>query len=303
MRTVHIMLRRRLLPSAIALTSVAIPAAAQETEYRLKQVEDGLYRFTAGNYRSMVWVAEDGIAVLDTLNAEAARLLKDTLQQRFDAPVRYVIYSHNHYDHAYGGDVFDDPGTVFVAHEHAYQDLLRTRADTTLPDLTFEDVLHLRMGNETLTMRYHGPNNGRGSVSMLFDEADVLYVVDWIVLGRMPYQDLKGYDIHGMMSSTRDVLDLDWDTFVGGHADMGDRAGVERYLAYLETLYAEVRDGMLTGKPLSILQDEITLEQFSDLAMFEEWRTQNIAGVYETLAETSYLLMRPEVDSPPAGRR
>jgi glyoxylase-like metal-dependent hydrolase (beta-lactamase superfamily II) len=277
---------------------ISAPASADSEDPVLEEVAPGLYRYVAGNYRSMVWVEKDGIAVLDTLNSEAAGRLKTMLADRFDVPVRYVVYSHNHFDHAYGGEIFDDPATVFVAHEDAYRDLRSTRARTVLPDLTFEEKARLRMGGETLTMRYHGANNGRGSISMLFEQARLLYVVDWIVVGRLPYQDLKGYDIHGVISSTREVLDLDWDIFVGGHAEVGDRAGVERYLAYLETLYAEVRDGMLAGKSLETLQAEITLDAFADIPMFEEWRAQNIAGVYDTLSRTSYMLMRPEVGEP-----
>ncbi|MCP1199090.1 MBL fold metallo-hydrolase [Notoacmeibacter sp. MSK16QG-6] len=291
-------LRTTTLLAALLATTTPLAAQVSEPQYALEEVSDGLWRYVAGNYVSMVWVTDDGIAVLDTLNDDAARWLSDELKKRFEQPIRYVIYSHSHYDHVYGGEVFDQPGVTFVAQEQAYQDLQRSKANAVLPDLTFEDTLRLRLGNETLVLRHHGPNNGRGSVSMQFERADVMYVVDWIVLGRMPYQNLKGYDIHGMISSTRDVLDLDWETFVGGHADTGDRTDVERYLSYLETLYNGVLQGMLDGKSLETIQSDLMLEEFSDLAKFEEWRAQNIAGVYETLDDTSYVLMRPEVSNP-----
>ncbi len=41
----------------------------------------------------------------------------------------------------------------------------------------------------------------------------VLFVVDWIVLGRMPWKKLWSYDIQGMINSTRDALNLDFDVF------------------------------------------------------------------------------------------
>lgn len=113
---------------------------------------------------------------------------------------------------------------------------MRSKAATRIPDVTFTHESALHLGGETLRLRFHGPNNGRGAISMLFEEQRVLFVVDWIVVGRMPWKDVKGYDIEGAIDSTVEILALDWDVFVGGHAEIGDRAGVERYRDYVEAL-------------------------------------------------------------------
>ena len=270
-------------------------AAEDDADYALEPVADGLLRFTAGPYHALVWVTDEGILLVDPLSDDAARWLKAELAERFDVPLRFVVYSHNHHDHAYGGAVFDDPGVTFIAHEWARDDLARSRARTTLPQVTFTDELAIRLGGSTLRLRHHGPNNGRGSVSMHFEDAGVMFVVDWIVIGRMPWKDLQGYDIEGMIRSTREVLNLRWETFAGGHAEIGGRAEVERYLAYLEALYAAVRDGMLAGQSLESMQQTIRLDDFADFKQYEAWLPLNIAGVYNTLADRSYLNMRPEV--------
>jgi glyoxylase-like metal-dependent hydrolase (beta-lactamase superfamily II) len=169
---------------------------------------------------------------------------------------------------------------------------VRTRTRTRIPDLTFREELTVHLGDSTVHLRYHGPNNGRGSVSMKFMPADVMFVVDWIVLGRMPYKDLKGYDIQGMIDSTREVLDTDFTTFVGGHGRTGNREDVARYLRYLETLYARVVEGRRSGMSLKELQGSIRLEEFSDLDRYEEWLPLNIAGVSRMLDDRSYLDMQ-----------
>lgn len=101
------------------------------------------------------------------------------------------------------------PGTTFVSHRLAQQDLLRTRAKTIIPDVTFERVMTLRLAENMVGLRYHGPNDGRGSISMLFRPAHVICVADWMVIGRMPWKKLWRYDIQGMIKSTRQVLALD----------------------------------------------------------------------------------------------
>ena len=271
------------------------PAYAQDTDYSIETVAEDLYRFSAGPYRSMFWVTGEGIVIIDPLNTEAAKWLSAELAKRYDVPIKYVIYSHDHYDHSYGGEVFDQPGVTFLSHEFARDSLVRSKAQTHFPEQTFEDEYALTLDGETLRLRYHGPNNGAGSVSFHFEKKDVLFVVDWIVAGRLPWKSFEGYDIDGMIRSTKDVLELDWDTFVGGHADIGGREEVIHYLDYLETLYASVLDGMIAGKSLETLKDEIRLTEFSDLKMFEEWRELNISGVYNQLKDKNYLLKRPEL--------
>lgn len=74
-------------------------------------MRDGLYRFTTGTHHGMVWVTDDGIVVIDTIDKDAASWLKAELNTRFDQPVRYLVYSHNHFDHIYGAEVFDNTVT------------------------------------------------------------------------------------------------------------------------------------------------------------------------------------------------
>lgn len=267
---------------------------ASESEYAIEQVKDNVYRFSYEHYHSAFMVTEEGIVVTDPINEEAANWLKSELAGRFDVPVRYMVYSHNHVDHTLGGEVFDSDTVTVVAHEFAAQDLEWTRAPTAMPELTFADELTLSLGDSRVELRYYGPNNGRGSVSMRFMPANVVYVVDWVVLGRMMYKDLPGYDIHGVIASTRELLEeASFERFVGGHGEMGTREDVEDYLEYTEALYNAVLDGMLEGKDLESLQEDVRLPEFSHLSMYEEWLPENVAGVYRTLIDQSYLDRRP----------
>jgi len=268
---------------------LGICGALAATEYSIEKVKGNVYRFSAGHYHSVFMVTERGIFVTDPINADAAAYLIKELNERFEQPVKYLAYSHNHVDHALGGDVIAKDKVEVIAHEYADEDLRWSQTPTALPTITFNDELTVKLGEHSVEMKYYGPNNGRGSVSMRFMPENVLFVADWIVLDRMPYQTLPGYDIHGMIRSTQAVLDeKPFDVFVGAHAEMGTGKDVERYLSYLEALYAKVRDGMLAGKSLETLKKEIKLDEFSDLKMYNEWLPQNIEGVYKTLNEQSY---------------
>lgn len=279
----------------IFLTVLCFTNMALAESFSIRHIKDNLYRFSNGTHHSVFAVTDEGIALTDPLSYSAASWLKKELKSRFEQPVRYVIYSHSHPDHVYGGQVFADPDVTFIAHEWARDDLLASRADTQIPNLVFNDEMTLYLANTRIDLRYHGPNNGKGSISINFPEQRVLHVVDWVVLGRMPYKTLPGYDIRGMINSTRDVLMMDFDLLVGGHAETGDKADVRIYLSYLEQLYAAVLEGMRQGKDLTTLKKEIRIDEFQSLAMYEDWLPLNIEGVYNDLIDQSYLHIRPDL--------
>ncbi|MDY6927764.1 MAG: MBL fold metallo-hydrolase [Pseudomonadota bacterium] len=272
--------------------------SAHAVEYAIERVKDNVYRFTAGNYHSVFVTIEQGTIVTDPISPDAATYLRQYLSEKKLLPVSYMLYSHNHTDHVGGGEQLAGDKTVVIAHKQAAQDIAFNRLPTRQPDITFNDELTVTSGSTQVHLAYHGENNGKGSVSYLIQPAGVLHVVDWIVVGRLPYKDLPGYDIQGMISSTKAVLSrYDFEVFVGGHADIGTRADIEHYLAYLEALYSTVRDGMLAGKTLAELQQSITLEPFSDLKMYNEWLADNIKGVYQSLVDDSYFNFRADLDT------
>jgi glyoxylase-like metal-dependent hydrolase (beta-lactamase superfamily II) len=91
-----------------------------------------LYRFRDVRHFGMFLVTSDGIILVDPTNTQAATWLKGELDQRFDVPVRWVIYSHSHNDHASGGEVFAETAT-FIGHENMRARLAGPTAGAPLP--------------------------------------------------------------------------------------------------------------------------------------------------------------------------
>ncbi len=285
-----------LLPPTFLALLMTGSAQASTPNYQIDHIQGDVYRFAADRHRSVFLLTQQGIVLTDPMNTAAAQWLQQELRRRFDVPVKYVIYSHNHSDHVYGGEVFKQAGAIFVSSQLAHEDLRVTRAKAVLPDISFQDSMRLSLGGHDVLLCYHGPNDGRGSISMFFETAKVLFVVDWIVLGRMPWRKLWSYDIDGMIRSTREVLALDFEVFVGGHGDVGDKDDVRSYLGYLESLYAAVIDGIHAGKSLAQLKGGIRLDRHRHLRHYEEWLPLNIEGVYERLQEESGMSWRSDID-------
>jgi glyoxylase-like metal-dependent hydrolase (beta-lactamase superfamily II) len=97
-------------------------------------------------------VTTDGIILADPLNTDFAVWLKERLNARFGVPVRYVMYSHYHWDHASGGAVFADTAR-FVGHANMASSLEMPPASTTLSQVVgqYEPVAALdKNGNEVV---------------------------------------------------------------------------------------------------------------------------------------------------------
>jgi glyoxylase-like metal-dependent hydrolase (beta-lactamase superfamily II) len=100
----------------------AAPAAPRGPAREITRVAPDLYRARNGNWYTIFLVTPAGIVLGDPINLEFARWLRSQLDERFKTPVRYVVYSHSHYDHASGGEVFADTAT-FVAHENMLRNM------------------------------------------------------------------------------------------------------------------------------------------------------------------------------------
>jgi glyoxylase-like metal-dependent hydrolase (beta-lactamase superfamily II) len=81
-----------------------------------------LYRARNGNWYTIFLVTPGGIILGDPINPAFATWLKGELSTRFKVPVRFVVYSHSHFDHASGGAVFADTAT-FVGHENMLRNM------------------------------------------------------------------------------------------------------------------------------------------------------------------------------------
>jgi glyoxylase-like metal-dependent hydrolase (beta-lactamase superfamily II) len=70
------------------------------------------------NHNTVFYVTGQGIILGDPINAEFSQWLKGELAQRFAGqPVRFVLQSHHHFDHASGAEVWNDTAEI-VAHQN-----------------------------------------------------------------------------------------------------------------------------------------------------------------------------------------
>jgi glyoxylase-like metal-dependent hydrolase (beta-lactamase superfamily II) len=118
------------------LYAAAQPAALyQATSYKGREIgklTGDVYYARVDDYLSAFMVTPEGIVLVEPVGTEFATWLKGELDARFGLPVKYVIYSHSHADHASGAAVFKDTARI-IGHEALLGLLAMPPAATPLP--------------------------------------------------------------------------------------------------------------------------------------------------------------------------
>jgi len=102
--------------------------------FNISHITGDVYRATVDNHGTVFMVTSEGIILADPIGPGFAEWLKSEFDRRFDVPVRYVVYSHYHWDHASGGAVFEDTAQ-FVGHANMLSHLAMPPDSTKLTDI------------------------------------------------------------------------------------------------------------------------------------------------------------------------
>jgi glyoxylase-like metal-dependent hydrolase (beta-lactamase superfamily II) len=249
----------------------------------IANIAGDVYQFKNNFHNSVFMVTPGGIVFIDPIDKDASAWLKAELRRRFNQPVKYVIYSHDHRDHIAGGEVFADTA-LYVGHDNAKANIIAEKRPTPVPDITFSDELTLSLGGKTVRLTYVGPSHSNSMIVVNFPDARVLHIVDIFTKNRVGYKGLSDSYFPGWIDALRKVEGMDYDIVSPGHGALAARADVAAARGYFEDLYAAVVSGVRAGKSLAELQSGITLEKYKHFAMRDKWMKMNIEGVYKRVS-------------------
>jgi Metallo-beta-lactamase superfamily len=108
----------------VPVMTLAVPEAVRTATLAPVRVEsqklaDGVWALTGGTHNSMVVEFKDFVAVVEAPNNEARSLAVIGEANRLvpNKPIKYLVNTHHHFDHAGGLRTFLSQGTTIVTHE------------------------------------------------------------------------------------------------------------------------------------------------------------------------------------------
>ncbi len=277
--------RRALLVLTVGLLLLPVLAAAQPPVREITRLAGEVYRFRNNLHYSIFAVTPAGIIVTDPINAEAAEWLRGELARRFNVPIRYLIYSHDHADHITGGQVFADAGAVVVAHENARTQIVEERRPTAVPAITFTDRMTIELGGTVVELAYVGRNHSDNSIVMRFPRERLLFAVDFIPVEMVGFRDFPTSWIEDWIESLKRVEQMDFDVLVPGHGKVGRREHVRMFRDYLEDLRGQVLRYAREGRSLEEVKALVDGSKYAGWASFKDWFPLNVEGMYRQVQQ------------------
>jgi glyoxylase-like metal-dependent hydrolase (beta-lactamase superfamily II) len=265
----------------LALTILGGPAESQQPPFATIKVEgtDNVYIFRYGNAQAMFIVTSAGVIATDPIGygrPEAVTTYVAEIRKVTNQPIRYVIYSHNHFDHIAGGKPFKDAGATFISHKRAKERLDQIKdPHTVLPDETVDNNRTIRLGDTTLELIYVGLNHSDNSLVMLLPKEKIIFAVDFIPVGSLPGRGMiDSYPIE-WEDSVKKVLAMDWERLIPGHPGapggrLGTKKDAQEILTFLQDTSAEVRTAAREGKCWDPVEKEMKLPKYASWPGYEQ---------------------------------
>ncbi|TDW23855.1 MBL fold metallo-hydrolase [Kribbella kalugense] len=151
-------------------------------------------------------VGSEGALVIDTrATTEEAEQLREHIREVTDAPVRWIVNTHAHFDHVAGNSVFAD-ATVYL-HENAVSD--------DLAGTTFAAAKVIDLGDRRVELLYVGNAHTSGDTVVVVPDVDVFFVGDLVEESAPPSYDEDSFPLEwpdtlnnvvGMMTARTKVV-------------------------------------------------------------------------------------------------
>lgn len=269
-----------ILCAALGAVFSAGGAVAQQPVFATTKVDgtDNVYVFRYRNAQAMFVVTSAGVIATDPIGygrPEAVTAYIDEIRKVTQQPIRYVIYSHHHFDHIAGGKPFKDLGATFIAHTRAKERLERLQdPHTTMPDETVDEQRTIKLGDTILELSYLGLNHSDSTLVMRLPKERIIFTVDWLPVGSLPARGMiDSYPLE-WEESIKKVLAMEWDRLIPGHPGVGGRLGtkedVRNLLGFLQHASAEVKSAAREGKCWDAVEKELKLPKYANTPGYEQ---------------------------------
>ena len=273
-------------PPAVTPPVAAAPAATPPL-FTTTKVDgtDNVYIFRYQGHQSMFVVTTAGVIATDPIGLrrpQAVTTYIDEIKKVTTQPIKYVIYSHSHYDHIAGGQPFKALGAKFIAHKNAIAQLKRfPTPDVVMPDESVDNKRTITLGGTTLELIYTGPNHSDNSLVMRLPKEKLIFTVDFVPIQSLPFRNMPDTaNPLAWRDSLKKVVALDWDRMSPGHPRAGGRLGTKQdindLIGYFDDLNAEVKKYAAEGKCTDTAMKEVKLPKYEKWGNYANFLPMNV---------------------------
>lgn len=205
-------------------------------------------------------IGRDSVLVIDTLISarEGERFLAD-IRKVTSKPIKYVVNTHTHLDHALGNCVFARLGATVISQEADRNMLAAQGADIlknagnyglkpedmagteiVVPTLAFSEQLTIDLGGEEVRLIRTVPSHTAGSLVVYLPAKKLLFTGDILFTDFHPY--LADGDFDGWNKTLDILLSMDIEQIIPGHGPLSSKKDLREMKEYLTLFDSKARE-------------------------------------------------------------
>ena len=237
-----------------------------------------------------VAVGDDAVIMVDGQYAPLHDKIKAAIAAITPHPIKYLINTHHHGDHAGGNGPFAKDGVTIVAHENVKKRMAAgwthnlsgvttpPASPEMLPAVTYTDSMVVEVKGRTAQLKHPLNAHTDGDTYVYFADANVLATGDTFGNGRYPNSDFfNGGNIKGMIAAVDGYIAMvnDQTKIVPGHGALATKADLIAFREMLVTSRDRMASLIAEGKVPSEA-DAQSVKPFADLDA--KWAVNEQAG-------------------------
>jgi glyoxylase-like metal-dependent hydrolase (beta-lactamase superfamily II) len=237
-------IRRQYIGTYLDSDNVSYDTKAASPGLRLQQLSPGVFQLVGGSHNALVVEMSDHLIVVDApvSDAQSMWLLNATKSQFSGKPIRWVVLTHHHMDHAGGVRGLLNDGATLVVGQGNYKhfnDVLRAPA-TRNPDMKVMDLTRIPImevtqshvmtdskGRQVMAYAMDNPH-AKGMLMVWVPDAKLGYVTDlWNPGQPLPPKPNAG---QAAVVSAVKKAGIQPERFAGGHGSVDDYQKLEKLM-------------------------------------------------------------------------
>ena len=268
---------RRLLLTLSLVTVFAVQSSwvvysqnKQPGPLKSQRIQGDLHMISGEGGNVAVYATSEGVVLVDDMFDRNHADILAQVKLVTDRPLRYVINTHQHDDHA-GGDFRMLPIAEVIAHQNVYANLKNLKRpyyeDTPgtpigLPRVTFSDRLDVHLGGKDIEAYYFGRGHTSGDAIIYFPELKAIHTGDLFISSSRPgvpiYVDyVQGGSLIEWTRTLERTLQLDFDIVIPGHGPVATKADLARFNASIAAMRARLQGLIRKGASRSTIAETI----------------------------------------------
>jgi len=240
----------------IGLSVLVGTASAAE---KLTRIADNVYAYVDTKQSSKdnsfganagIIIGSEGVAVVDTLiSAREAKRFIEAITAITNKPIKYVINTHYHLDHAFGNSEFVKLGALVIAQENDTMAMAKTAEETlknigefgltpedmqgttaAYPVLSYGDRLTIDLGNQIVELRHARNSHTDGDTLVYLQDKKILFAGDVLFTNYHPF--LAEGNIEEWCAELEDLQAMDVEMVIPGHGPLSGKKDLAEMRQY-----------------------------------------------------------------------